>query len=556
MPRIIKVGFEHKEAFESVCLLLSSAGLFNSGYQVNGDNTRIIGETHEYVLLSVENSTEASQSFGFNESGATWFKTLRGNSDDEKDDNAEWLSFKQEVQKEYHKKFSVVEYLPKKKDKAELEEAKRNAQAVAEAFFGVFYPELKNRPYSIVPQLNTNESDDLYGIAMRVDLASEVTQSAPMPFLCKIYFNCMQDTFKPMPASLAESLNQNILDLVPENDDGTAVAGSATNTKIIDLTLAELERLVDEISNDPRKNFADYICFSDEKDQESLKVLKKQMAHDNFALECQKIDCLYITHIKTEPYVCDLCINEIPMLRFSIGLNNTLSIRCMNCNAREYLINHNEITYTVDDETTRTVVINPEVEGFGLTEEQVAEIKEYSTMHNHLIEVHGLESIKASRGCSRVKCASQLISIDIGGGTLKTMCKDCPHPEVIWDGKYYTPSLDVATDKLELVPNDENLGTCNVCGRRFTDSILVAKKCPLCASLAKAPTDTKARARYRTYSGMLPLHTRVASLFAKKACVEDDEIIIFVLGSKRYIFNKLNAGDRGYLKPPSNTNKV
>ncbi|MDE6294050.1 MAG: hypothetical protein K2L88_05460, partial [Clostridiales bacterium] len=55
---------------------------------------------------------------------------------------------------------------------------------------------------------------------------------------------------------------------------------------------------------------------------------------------------------------------------------------------------------------------------------------------------------------------------------------------------------------------------------------------------------------YRKYAKILGLGIRLRHMFSQKSCREDSNMIIFELGNERYIFNKLNARDCGYIEPP------
>ncbi|MDE5592769.1 MAG: hypothetical protein K2I75_02430, partial [Clostridiales bacterium] len=63
-------------------------------------------------------------------------------------------------------------------------------------------------------------------------------------------------------------------------------------------------------------------------------------------------------------------------------------------------------------------------------------------------------------------------------------------------------------------------------------------------------TTDEGKKLYRKYGKMMSLRTRFKHLKDKKRCKEDSNIIIFELGSERFVFNKLDARDYGYIKPP------
>ena len=138
-------------------------------------------------------------------------------------------------------------------------------------------------------------------------------------------------------------------------------------------------------------------------------------------------------------------------------------------------------------------------------------------------------------------------------GKAQRKCADCPYPEVIYttlDGeRKYTPAMLFATDRLELLEPKENaMKKCSTCGRFFTVGAMQGGRCPICSF--NGEPDAQAQKTYRKYRTMLPLGTRLTTAFSPKGAVEDDELILFIVGNKRYLFNKLDAQRTGYLKAP------
>ena len=74
--------------------------------------------------------------------------------------------------------------------------------------------------------------------------------------------------------------------------------------------------------------------------------------------------------------------------------------------------------------------------------------------------------------------------------------------------------------------------------------------CPTCLK-SEDDQDEEKKALYKKYKSLLPLSVRLLSIFAKKFCVEDEELIIFVIGKKKYAFNKLCVKEKGYFDKPS-----
>lgn len=107
---------------------------------------------------------------------------------------------------------------------------------------------------------------------------------------------------------------------------------------------------------------------------------------------------------------------------------------------------------------------------------------------------------------------------------------------------------------------------CSWCGRYYKGD----SQCNVCLSadkVANADPNSEdprvvaeleqARGLYKQYASILPLLLRMVTCFKykKKYCFEDDGIIIFVIGKRRYRFDKLNAKRMGMIKAASRMRK-
>ena len=54
---------------------------------------------------------------------------------------------------------------------------------------------------------------------------------------------------------------------------------------------------------------------------------------------------------------------------------------------------------------------------------------------------------------------------------------------------------------------------------------------------------------YKKYAQLLPVGLRTRSVFSKKYCVEDDEMILFLVGNTVYRFDKIQAKQFGIVSP-------
>ena len=60
----------------------------------------------------------------------------------------------------------------------------------------------------------------------------------------------------------------------------------------------------------------------------------------------------------------------------------------------------------------------------------------------------------------------------------------------------------------------------------------------------------EAKARFKRYAKMFPALLRVTKVGVDKLCFEDDEILLFVVGGKKYKLDKLSIGDFGFVAAP------
>ena len=380
---------------------------------------------------------------------------------------------------------------------------------------------------------------------MRVELSGGT--GASLPILCKVYFSKSGRNIVPISGFVAQGIDANLAEIIPEdNKNDQTISGEG----IIDTTLNAMDNLI----NDSASNFADYICYSDKSDEKAVENLLAQLSHDAVELECQRIDVLYITHITATTSLYDVMYCGRPLFRLSSGLDKALTLLCLNCGSREKLVDSNRITYKVDGQT-RAITLQQEVQDFGLSDEQIEEIREYSGLSNHFIHVSCALSTR-SQECQVVKCLSQLFDADSGDAVLYK-CKDCPYPEVVYTTisgeKKYTPSMIFAKDTMSLVDGKSTeieVDKCASCGRYFTKGSLKNKMCPLCNSATIANKDQAKKKLYKKYKGLLPLSVRFFGFASKKLCVEDDELIVFMVGKKRYSLNKLSVKEKGFIGKP------
>ena len=577
MAQRVLVSRDYKDAYEAVRTIIQKGALQNPAYRVL-DNGHIYDGVYEYVLGAQEEKSRQESTNGFAGDGASWFRCLRG--EQEQSDDATWCNFMVNVKEEYHKRFSVVVYEQMPRSGEEWKKTEEKAQRILRRFLSVFCAELTG-DFGMIDVRSVRAADvteDIYGVSMHVELSTSATSGAPLPLLCKVYFN---RNGQPIPWKTAKQYDAEIARIIPAGNEGDRILNDGADAKsdpLIDTSLGAVEAMV----HDPATNLADYtwmgeidmpttdaeaesadradesdagLTSAERKQRQALRKLYIQMSHNDFALECQRVEVLYISHIKTQPYVCRVAIGGRPILQAEIGINDTLTVQCLNCDDRTVLVDHNTICYREGD-VEKTAVINAAGERMGLTDDVIAQILQNSPLHDHLLRVR-CDGYR----CYRVRCRSQVFDDPSGD----SFCMDCTHPEIVYtdlDGKpYYTPAVTVTTDTLQVYNEQQGgaaageWGVCAKCHRAFSrghlvevDHVLLCKD--LCAPAERNLDPADARRCYRTYSGILPLSKRLLATRKRKACYEDEEMILFVLDNKQYLFNKLNVGEGAYLAQP------
>ena len=540
MAKRIYVNNEYKKAFESICQLIDGGCFSGLGWKVSDG---IISDgVYEYELTTVFKGDSEKVKHGFKQDGATWFKALRGEYVE--NNNAIWTSFIETVGIEYHKRYSVVEYQQQPRTQSQKARDLEDNKAMIDSFTKLFYPEFYQKT-EVVEVEGEETKEDIYGVAMRIELSGGT--GASLPVLCKVYFSKTGRTITPIAGFISQGIDENLAEIIPEdNKNDQTISGEG----IIDTTLNAMDNLI----NNTNVNFADYICYSDVSDKIAVENLLAQLSHDAVELECQRVDVLYITRITATSYLYDVMYAGRPLFRLSHGLDRALTLRCLNCASFEKIVDSNRIAYTVDGEP-REITLQPNLEDFGLTEEQVEEIKEFSALKNHFIHIK-CSLANRRQECKVIKCMSQLFN----AGTSDVpsyKCKDCPYPEIVYTTlsgeKKYTPSLIFAKDLMTLVDTqlpETEVEKCACCGRYFTKSSLRSKFCQTCYGAINGQNIKDKKKLYKKYKNLLPLSIRFFALSSKKLCVEDEELIVFSVGKKKYAFNKLCVKEKGYFNKP------
>ena len=550
MDRIV-IGKEYEKAFESVCTLLNNGSVkphdVNVQY-VSGDCIRTA--THEFVLSRKQSSDrETERKFNFTEKGASWFEPLRGNGDGAGEKTAQWLGFIERVAQAYHRNYSLIEF---KQPKNAVDDAqKERCRCALNNVVANFFPMLSGA--TIVDGSTNGEPDDVYGISLKASMSGGT--GASIPVLCSVYFRKSKSSgkFEPISSKEADSIYKTLYNMIP---DGSGERESGTdNTNMIDTVLSNLGALI--AGKFEYYSFDDCVRFS-ERDGEAIDEIAEKLSHEDVNLECHNLTVLGISHVEWVNTAFYVSYNNKTVLKAIVGPEGTVSMTCENSH-HEKLIDGNVIACRFKGHNGKVInkklTIDPGREDLGLTQEQLEEVRTHSAIAKHL-QLRECKNVpRICRDCVRCMCASQLTNL----GTREEpvwVCGDCPYPEVVFEDEngmlHVTAKTRFARDKMALT--EEPTKKCSCCGREFTERALnESGLCELCSKPAAGSSE--GRMLYAKYRGMLSPLIRIKYARRIKACKEDNELIVFFMGSDRLIFDKKRLEREGYLDAPVDNRK-
>ena len=185
---------------------------------------------------------------------------------------------------------------------------------------------------------------------------------------------------------------------------------------------------------------------------------------------------------------------------------------------------------------------------------------ESDVFKSHLFKVSCPENGRNDK-CSRLICNEHAKQFELEDGTIIYRCADCAYPEVIYlngEGeKMFTPMLRPAKNLYDLAYK-KDLCKCSCCDRYFAVKLGESKPklCSFCADAMKRKEEN-AEKLYKKYADMFPITWRIKHAKDEKLCYEDDEILLFIVADTRYIFDKVDVDEFGFIGTPHvNTKSV
>lgn len=488
------------------------------------------------------------EELGFRFNGGTWFRNLREGSASA---DAEWQSLLEAVATAYHKQFSILEYTQEPRVRADDERTARAAAAALAPLFGYTAGQAEVMP--VEDGALSGASINIYGLTLRVLLGDD----EPIRVICRIFFRERKNgEFEAMDMPDAMGVNELLGKVSGDGKDDVPEEDSALRNNVLDA----LQRFLADPQSEQR--FSRCIFFDETTDDEQAVSRQANLYRtDGYDLICREVRVLGISHLKWESALFDIGYGQGRALRLALGLNDSITVTCANCGAEEPLIENNTIRYADEEGKEHVVTIDPASEEgvMGLDEETVEKIRKGSEIAKHL-HTGTCGCVRYSRECgNRLHCDTQLFPAFGADKKTHMYCKDCPYPEVVFmdpdsGERRVTSALSYFHDEKTMREPSKEERPCRCCRRLFAH--LSRGYCPTCGQAQAALKHSlsaegaeKARKEYRRYAHAVGLGLRMRHAFDKKYCFEDDGILLFALGKKLYLLDKLLISERGFLKP-------
>lgn len=547
MAKII-IGKQYEKAFQSICRLVEG-GCIPSDIVRSADGREIVTDAYTFEYAGgggADARGDAGRTGGMTEEGATWFAALRGKKHD--DGTAVWLNLIENVAAAYHKRYSLIEYKQNARtvSNKEKENCRRALENIVARFFGeLSAPEIREGS-------REDDTEDIYGVSLRVELTGGT--GAAVPVLGKVYFRRNGKKLQPLYEEEAKKIDEYLYTVIPSGDGGRKPDDS-DSSETIDAVLGAMDNLL--YGRIGGSDLTRCLCFSSEEDARTVNELSEKVSHDDVRLECMAVNTLGISHVRWINSSYKVFSSGKAVLRATIGLNESISLYCLNCSGAA-LIENNRISYSFTDENgdaqERTVMLDTRREDLGITDEDAEEIGKYSELARHLKHVACFDNPRHAGGCSRCVCAGQTENFGTEEDPVYK-CKDCPYPEIVFVDdagvRRYTPRLVFARDRMTMVDRSE-AQVCDCCGRSFSKESMEGRLCSFCHGAAKAYGNEKeeAKRRYKKYAHVFSPFVRLKYLGKEKLCFEEEDVLLFLLGNDRFTFDKLEIGEYGYIAKP------
>ncbi len=546
---IIRVGRKYKKEFESIVRLYKNGFISEKVNikRVTDDQIITAANTFEYSEYE-EGIGGASDGNGnelrFDNAGASWFSQMRGKSFDSS--SADWEQLISDVATDYHKFYSMIEF--RQTVDSRLAAVAGSLTNVTEKFDKQFLKRVFDSDL-VMPDRYAVDPENYYAVSMRLEINGGA-QSEPL--LGKIYFRKGRDgKYIPIMGGEAQDLDDYINGAVPSDDRTKQTENEFVDGVLVNDVLGEIDNVF------KTDDVADYILFNKDYEYKIEQMLKLLATSDEKELECTHVTVLGISHVEWQNFAYYITMAGKRVLKLIVGLNNTISLYCVNCNKDGVLLIDNNVVLFDDTIYDSGYSLDFDAPDLGLDDLAVLQIKRESLISKHLLTVSCPDNPR-NPGCLRRICQSQAVKYENASGKTVYKCNGCPYPEVVYRNIFDVSSGggrltdELSIDEQAFVLTDKKTKVCACCGRTYGERQGKNGLCKLCGDDSVTERDKKL---YKKYGKMLGIGVRLRHLFKHKHCKEDSNIIIFELGTDRYVFNKLSATEHGVIEPPKKVKK-
>lgn len=503
--------------------------------------------------------------------GASWFRQFRTSASESEavnDGVKAWNDLLNIVAEAFHSKYAYVEYIEGHSEAGNVENKIRSA------ICGLF-PSLDQKKQTSAqgeqisdqtdqskikiegPQ-NGGAVEDLFCAFVCLELSKGIGE--PKRVLGQVYFRKSQTgQLEALGKDEATRLNEHVLKGV-RNDNGDSCGNESATKSDGEEIKKTIDSVIEKVA-DICPKFDDYFIERAEADVDVLKQLTEptDTSAGALTLTCNKLSVQGIAHVSwiNQTYDCfyeDKRGKKIKLFVAEIGLNDKMSLRCANCTDKaQYLIESDKIAIS-DAQGNAIYDDGYKIDDEGKIPEKIDISTTIASRHNRIIECE-------DKACVKIVC--DVASAEIGE---RRYCKDCPYPEKVsiinTDGDIdLTENLSFARKGLRMIKSGA-AGKCACCQRTFAKSDINGGLCEFCKraetlageSGPQEQSDKQSCAKlYRKYSSLLPISVRLKHLSAKKYCMDDNDLLLFVFvkesknggiqSIERYAFDKLQITD-------------
>ena len=543
----VRVGRDFADVFDKICELKEKGFIdINNNIitSVDPDHRRIVSSSnYDYELDLDLESNDAEMSYEIADDGATWFKAMRYEREVDLGSSS-WNTLISAIANNFHEENSYLEFEQAKKTiKTENEDTQL---AKIHNLIGTFYSDLTN---TSVNKAQNSSYDEIYSVLLSMGIYST---GEPETILARVFFRKVGSKVLPLMHYEAANIDNQVNELVKSMEGKKSRQTNSTShdedKNIVYTVLSGLENAINQ------GKLKDSIIFCGEGDIDIVSKILTYGPKAGTVLSCKNIKVLGI--VKCRLYSCEYLIayNNNPLLKVKFDSTNSLSLSCFKCTYNNQLIVDNRIVKAINEDGSiefydKKLIF--EEKGFGLTPEDIKDIKENTNFKNHTIKIeHFIRRINEK--CVQYRCYNNIIELE-NGKNKEQYCNNCKYDEIIYklNNIYYlTRTLDLDHSDVKLM-EEKQVGVCEGCGRTFDKKKLTTDNlCPLCSRVDYLESEPKDSSNvYIKYRYLLdPLERTTALLFRKKrVAAEDNQYVVLHVGKKTKIYDKSNITDKGYL---------